>query len=104
MEIIDELNINKYLPDKHNMFLLARLFNAFSDETRLKIVILLMIKPLCVGEISNMLKINQTTISHQLKYLKNINLIDCERSGKNIIYFIKNNRLENVFDVAVDCI
>ena len=42
-----------------------------------------------VGEITKVLNINQTTLSHQLKILKSLNIVSCDRVGKNIIYYIE---------------
>ena len=83
---------------------MTNFFYAFSDDTRLKIIILLSIKPLCVSEIVNVLDINQTTISHQLKILKSLNVLESYRQGKKIIYYIKNNSIENVLNASVECI
>ena len=65
---------------------------------------LLSIKPLCVGEITKVLDINQTTISHQLKILKSLNIVACDRAGKNMIYYIKNCGIEQVLNASVECI
>ena len=92
------------MPSKNHLKNMTNFFYAFSDNTRLKIIILLSIKPLCVGEIVNVLCVNQTTISHQLKILKSINIIECDRVGKNVIYYIKNNSIENVLNATVECI
>lgn len=100
----EEINLKKFMPDKNSLKTMTEFFYAFSDDTRLKIIILLSIKPLCVGEIVNVLSINQTTISHQLKILKSINIVACDRVGKNIIYYIKNSSIENVLNASVECI
>jgi len=100
----EEILIKNYIPDKSTLKNLSAFFYAFSDETRLKIIILLMIKPLCVSEITEFLNINQTTISHQLKILKSLNIVECDRQGKNIIYYIKNKKIENLFDATVACV
>ncbi|MCQ2555772.1 MAG: metalloregulator ArsR/SmtB family transcription factor [Clostridia bacterium] len=102
--INEEFALKKLMPEEKDVNFLASFFAAFSDETRLKVIILLCIKPLCVGEISNVLNINQSTISHQLKLLKDGNIIDCSRCGKNMLYYIKNSQLEHVLEKAVDCL
>ena len=89
MEIKDEYLLKKLMPTKSNIKSLTTFFYAFSDDTRLKIIILLTIKPLCVGDISQILTQNQTTISHQLKILKSLDIVSADRNGKNIIYYIK---------------
>jgi len=100
----EEILIKNYMPDKSTVKNLSTFFYAFSDDTRLKIVIVLMIKPMCVGDITRFLNINQTTVSHQLKILKALNLVACDRCGKNVIYYIKNENIEHVFDASIGCI
>lgn len=100
----EEILLKNYMPDKTTLKSMSTFFYAFSDDTRLKIIILLMMKPFCVGDITNLLNINQTTVSHQLKILKGLNIVDFDRQGKNIIYYIKNPKVENVFDATVGCI
>ena len=95
--------IKQYIPNKSSMKKMTSFFYAFSDDTRLKILFLLMMKPLCVGDIVSILNTNQTTVSHQLRILKSLNLVACDRNGKNIIYYIKNANIENVFNEAVEC-
>ena len=100
----DELKLKELMPNKSNIKDMTNFFYAFSDDTRLKIIILLSIKPLCVGEITNVLVINQTTVSHQLKILKAHNIVSCDRNGKNIIYYIKNGSIEQVLNASVECL
>ena len=103
-DVRDEYNLRQYMPMKNQIKNMSDFFHAFSDSTRLRIVILLSIKPLCVGEIANVLDVNQTTISHQLKTLKSLKIIEGDRAGKNIIYYIKNSSIENVLSASVECI
>lgn len=103
-EVRDEYNLKKFMPTKSNLQSMTNFFYGFSDSTRLSIIILLSIKPLCVSEITKVLNINQTTVSHQLKILKSLNIVSCDRAGKNIIYYIKNGSIENVLNASVECI
>jgi ArsR family transcriptional regulator len=103
MNYKEEILLKNYMPDKVTLKNMSNFFYAFSDDTRLKIVILLMMKPFCVGDITNILNINQTTVSHQLKILRGLNIVDCDKQGKNVIYYMKNARIENVFDATVGC-
>lgn len=103
-DVRDEFNLKKFMPSKSDLKSMTNFFYAFSDDTRLRVIILLSIKPLCVGEISSVLDVNQTTISHQLKILKSLNIVECDRVGKNIIYYIKNALIENVLNASVECV
>ena len=104
MENKNELNLKNYIPNKTDIKNISSFFYAFSDITRLKIIILLILKPLCVTDISKILEINQTTISHQLKILKSLNIVDYNRDGRSVFYYIKNNNIEEVLNSCVDCL
>lgn len=100
----DEIRLKGFMPGKENVKSLAQFFYAFSDETRLRILILLIIEPLCVGDISVVLNVNQTTVSHQLKILRNLGIVDFDRVGKSITYYVVNKDIENILNISVDCI
>ena len=100
----DEISLKNLMPASKDVKSMSSFFYAFSDDTRLRIIILLTLKPLCVTEISNVLGVNQTTISHQLKILKSLNIVEFDRNGKSIIYYIKNNEIQEVLNAGVDCI
>ena len=100
----EEIRLKSIMPSSKDIKNMSSFFYAFSDDTRLKIIILLTISPLCVTEISNVLNINQTTVSHQLKILKSLNIVEYDRNGKSITYFIKNGEIQEVLNACVDCI
>lgn len=93
--------IKSYLPEDRAVLKLAEYFQNFSDSTRLKILSCLSVCDLCVNDLSNLLNINQTTISHQLKFLKDQNLVAYRRNGKIIIYYIKINYINEIMNYAV---
>ncbi len=66
----------------------AKLFKALSDETRLRILKMLEVRPLCVCEIQHVLKGSQPNVSHHLKTLAEARLVDSQRDGLWIAYRI----------------
>lgn len=74
----------------------ARLFKAFSDPTRLKILKLLTHRKMCVCELNLAIDISQPTISHHLNILENARLILGERRGKWMFYSISNDMVFQV--------
>ncbi len=75
---------------------LKNFFSLFSDNTRLRIISALAISDMCVTDISAVLGINQTTVSHQLKFMRSINAVNCKRDGKVIYYSLKNGIINDV--------
>ena len=68
-----------------------KILKALSDENRLKIVILLKVKPLCVCELKEVLPIAGSTLSAHLKLLYLSGIIDQNKSGRWIEYFLTDN-------------
>lgn len=89
------------LPNEHCTNKLAVYFQNFADQTRIKILSALSIKDLCVNDLSKILNINQTTLSHQLKTLKDQDLVDYVREGKILIYRLKSSLVNDMMMYAV---
>jgi len=73
-----------------------KVFKALSDSTRLRMIMLLMQKELCVCELTYILKMEQSRISHQLRILKDADLVEDTRDKKWIIYRIPGSIRENL--------
>lgn len=102
LNTIEEDEINTYMPSDKKLKDMACFFQNFSDTTRLKIISALSISDLCVNDLSEVLNINQTTISHQLKYLKSQNIVDCSREGKLIKYSLQNKFINELMNYAIE--
>ena len=94
--------IETYLPTKEALDELSSFFTIFCDNTRLKIISALSITQMCVSDISTILKLNQTTVSHQLRLLKNLNAVTYFRQGKIIFYKAKSDILNEVMLKAIE--
>ncbi|MDD4110631.1 MAG: metalloregulator ArsR/SmtB family transcription factor [Clostridia bacterium] len=93
-----------YLPPDKSIDKLAIYFQNFSDGTRLKIISCLAMCNMCVNDLSRILQINQTTISHQLKYLKTQNIVTSKRDGKIIMYKLTNRKVNELMLSAVNAV
>ena len=67
---------------------ILRFFKTLSDPTRLRIILLLLGKDLCVCELTFILKMSQSRVSHQLRILRDAGLVEDKRDGKWMIYGI----------------
>ena len=76
--------------------MLVDFYKLFSDVTRLKILYLLSMSEMCVCDISAALDMNQSTISHQLKTLRNSRLIRYRREGKVVYYSLDDEHIGQV--------
>ena len=97
-------DVSNYMPSEKDIRRLACFFQSFSDSTRLKIISCLSISEMCVNDISKVLKINQTTISHQLKTLKDQGVVSYKRIGKIIIYYLAEDGVSSIMNWAISSI
>lgn len=84
------------MPDAKRLGNLADLFKLFGDPTRIKILYSLFESEMCVCAISEMLDMSQSAISHQLKVLRDGNLIANRREGKTIYYFLADDHVRTI--------
>lgn len=96
--------IEAFMPEEKDVLKLALYFQNFSDSTRLKILSCLSFCDMCVNDLSNLLGINQTTISHQLKGLKDQNLISYRREGKILIYHLLTRDINDMMFYAINSV
>jgi len=77
------------------------LFKALADETRLRIVVLLSEKELCVCQIEAALVLSQVKVSRHLTILKYSGLVKCRKEGTWVYYSLvepRNKIEENLFE------
>lgn len=77
---------------------LAEFFKVFGDATRIKILNALFSSEMCVCDISALLSMNQSAISHQLRTLKQARLIKNRRDGKVVYYALDDEHIKEIFD------
>lgn len=77
---------------------LADLFKVFGDTTRARILFALFESELCVCAIAELLSMTQSSISHQLKTLKDANLVGNRREGKTIFYFLSDGHVRTIIE------
>ncbi len=94
--------IEGYVPEGELLMSLVRFFSIFADSTRLKILSALAISEMCVTDISRVLGINQTTVSHQLRFLKDAGMVCTDRHGKIIFYSLYNEIVNDVLLKGVE--
>ena len=73
--------IEETMPPEEELQDLAEFFKVFGDATRLKILYVLMCSEMCVYDIAAALGMTQSAISHQLRFLKQLDLVKYRRDG-----------------------
>lgn len=93
--------IKYYIPERDTLEDMSSLFSAFADQTRLKILSALSICEMCVGDLAEVISVNQTTVSHQLKFLKTQNLVQSKRIGKIVFYSVNGDYVSKLMTIGV---
>ena len=93
-EIVEE--VRKQMPTKKDLDMLATFFSALKDPTRLKILHALFVSRMCVCDIASLLQMTQSAISHQLKVLKSAHLVDYDKQGKIVYYFLADDHVTSI--------
>ena len=103
---IDIKGVDKMRPINDDIaYDLSDFFKIFGDPTRLKILYTLLDHDMCVSELVEALGINQSTLSHQLRLLRQNDLVKFKRDGKTVIYglddehvgILLKNGLEHIY-------
>ena len=94
--LLDEIKNN--LEGEKNIEILATIFKAMGEPTRLKIIYVLSKSSLCVCDIASLLDMTQSAISHQLRILRDLNLVKSRREGKLVIYSLDDEHVLGIFE------
>ncbi|MBQ2676055.1 MAG: winged helix-turn-helix transcriptional regulator [Clostridia bacterium] len=94
--------VKKSFPDELLLYDLAELFKIFGDSTRIKILSALSIHEMCVCDIACLLNMTKSSISHQLRILKQANLVKYRKSGKSAYYSLSDDHIMQIFEQGLD--
>lgn len=97
IEFVRENMIDNYYSSK-----LSLLFKVFGDDTRVRILLSLLNKELCVCDISNLLNMTHSAISHQLKVLRDMDLVKTRKEGKEVYYSLGDSHVEVILNIGIE--
>ncbi|WP_144510824.1 metalloregulator ArsR/SmtB family transcription factor [Bacillus sp. FJAT-22090] len=92
---------NAYL-DEETLFVVSQTFKALSDPTRIRILNLLCSAEHSVNDIAETLNLGQSTVSHQLRFLKNLRLVKFRREGTTLYYSTDDDHIMNLLTQAIE--
>lgn len=95
-------NVDEKMPPEEELQDLADFFKVFGDATRLKILYVLLCSEMCVYDISTILGMSQSAISHQLRVLKQMDLVKNRREGKTIFYSLADDHITTILSQGLD--
>ncbi len=81
---------------------LSEIFKAMGDETRIKIMHALVKQELCVCELTELVRMSQSAVSHQLRVLRNLRLVKRRKEGKQVYYSLDDEHIVNIFTQGLE--
>ena len=93
-EIVDK--VERVMPQEQELLDLAEFFKVFGDSTRIKILYALSQSEMCVCDIATLLQMGQSAISHQLRVLKQLRLVNFRRDGKTVFYSLSDGHIQTI--------
>ena len=93
--------VRKEIPGEELLFDLADFFKIFGDTTRIRILSALFITEMCVCDLSEILGVSQSAMSHQLKILRQAGLVKFRKEGKSVFYSLKDEHVKQIIDTGI---
>ena len=88
--------VRREMPDEDTLYDLTELFRILGDSTRIRILYVLFEAEMCVCDIATLLGMTQSAISHQLRVLKQMDLVKNRRDGKTIFYSLADDHVRTI--------
>lgn len=76
---------------------MARIFEAMADPTRVRLISALMNTELCVCDLAAVLGMTQSAVSHQLRLLRNLQLVKARKDGRMVFYSLDDEHIKDFF-------
>ena len=95
-DVVNRVRVD--MPEEEKLYDLADLFKVLGDSTRVRILSALFQSEMCVCDISALLNMSQSAISHQLRVLKQTRLVKNRRDGKVVYYSLDDEHVKSIFD------
>lgn len=93
-EVVENTKIK--MPDDTSLNELADFFKIFGDSTRVRILWALSLNQMCVCDIAALLNMSQSSISHQLRVLKQNKFVKNRRDGKVVYYSLLDEHISYI--------
>lgn len=94
--------VNAQMPEEEVLYDLAELFKVFGDSTRIRILYVLLEAEMCVCDLAQLLHMTQPAISHQLRVLKQSQLVKYRREGKTVFYSLADGHVRTILSQGME--
>lgn len=95
-------SVRAKMTDERELYDLADFFKVLGDSTRVKIMSALDVGEVCVCDLAALLNMTKSAISHQLRSLKQANLVKFRREGKVVYYTLSDDHVRDIFEKGLE--
>lgn len=99
-DVVD--SVKSKMPDEYELYDLSDFFKVLGDSTRAKIMWALDEHEMCVCDLAVLLNMTKSAISHQLKSLKQANLVKYRKDGKVVFYSLSDDHVKEIFEKGLE--
>lgn len=99
-DVVDKVKLN--MPEEDVLYDLSDFFKVFADSTRVKIMWALDESEMCVCDMAVLLGMTKSAISHQLRALREANLVKFRREGKVVYYSLSDDHVRDIFEKGME--
>lgn len=99
-DIVEE--VKKRMPNEDDLYDLSDFFKVLGDSTRTKIIWALDEHEMCVCDIAVLLNMTKSAISHQLRSLRQANLVRFRKEGKVVYYSLADEHVKDIFEKGME--
>lgn len=81
---------------------LSEFLGFLADPNRLRILSILAVQEMCVGDLAAILEMNESAVSHQLRTLRAIRLVNFRKQGRHVFYSLQDRQILDFYQLAVE--
>lgn len=90
------------MPSRATLQKLALIYKLLENETRYQICFALNERELCVCDLANVLSMTKSSISHQLKILRDNHLVKARQAGKEVYYRLDDSHIQQILQLGIE--
>lgn len=91
-----------HMPERMVLQELALVYKLLGDETRYKICFVLNQHEMCVCDLANVLSMSKSSISHQLRMLRENHLVKSRQAGKEVYYVLDDGHIQQILQLGIE--
>lgn len=103
-EVNEHLSCHDFssLPSDEIIYKATQIFSALADSTRFKILSSLAGGELCVCDLQEICDVSQSAVSHQLRLLRDIDLVRARRDGQRAVYRLSDDHVKSMLQIGIE--